>query len=136
MGYRIVFANQYIKQGDVFHLAKEYYRYIVKHPKKESRKDWQNLKNAAENIIVWHRMKSSYCEPVSETDYRDFLRFYTSLEVKDRNILFVPSRKSRRYLIRVNKIQEVILQNKLAITNFTQSIAIAMVTLRTTVRCC
>ena len=104
MGLQIVFANRYIKQGDVFHLAKEYYRYIVKHPKKENRKDWQNLKNAAENIIVWHRMKSNYCEPVSETDYREFLRFYTSLEVKDRNILFVPSRKSRRYLIRVNKI--------------------------------
>lgn len=104
MGSRIVFANRYIKQGDVFHLAKEYYRYIVKHPKIENRKDWCQLKSAAENIIVWHRMKSSYCEPVSETDYRDFLRFYTSLEVKDRNILFVPSRKSRRYLIRVNKI--------------------------------
>ena len=104
MGLRIIFANKYVKQRDAFHLAKEYYRYIVKHPKIENQKDWCYLKSAAENIIVWHRLNSNYCEPVSETDYRDFLRFYTSLEVKDRKVLFIPSEKSKRYLLCANEI--------------------------------
>ena len=104
MGLRIIFANHYIKQRDVFHLAKEYYRYIVKHPKIESRKEWCKLKSAAENMIVFYRMKSNNLEPINETDYRDFLRYYTSLEVKGRKVLFIPSEKSKRYLLLSNEM--------------------------------
>lgn len=103
MGLRIIFANHYIKQRDVFHLAKEYYRYIVKHPKLECRTDWCKLKSAAENMIVFYRMKTNNLEPINETDYRDFLRFYTSLEVKDRKVWFIPSKKSKKFLLRANE---------------------------------
>jgi len=49
----------------------------------ESETEWKEIKEFAEDIIVTHRCLREYGEKLDPDDYRDFLRFYTRLEMRD-----------------------------------------------------
>ena len=94
---RIRFANSFLKSKDTYHLAKEYYYYISAHHKLCAYRKWKILKGITEDILVWHRI-SNGTEPITAKDYREFLCFYTSLEIKNRDVIFIPSKRANNYL--------------------------------------
>lgn len=83
MAKRKIYARKLIDDRDVLHLAKEFYRYIFIHPELEAEPEWKEIKKFAEDLIVETRYKRADAAEISPDDYRDFLRFYTSLEVRD-----------------------------------------------------
>ena len=92
MAKRKIYAREFINDFDFLHLAKEFYRYIFRFPDLESDAKWKNVKNFAEDFIVTDRCKREKNSEFSPEDFRDFLRFYTSLEAKhydeDREFIF------------------------------------------------
>lgn len=75
-----IYAKDFLRNFDFYHLAKQFYRYTYRYPKLANDKRWEELKIETENFLVSHRMKRD--SEMDPDDYRDFLRFYTSLEVK------------------------------------------------------
>jgi len=78
-----IYASELFRKFDFYHLAKEFYRYIFRYPELESETEWKEIKEFAEDIIVTHRCLREYGEKLDPDDYRDFLRFYTRLEMRD-----------------------------------------------------
>lgn len=75
-----IYAKDFLRNFDFYHLAKQFYKYIYRYPELEKDKQWEELKIETENFLVSYRMKRD--SEMKPDDYRDFLRFYTSLEVK------------------------------------------------------
>ena len=96
MAKEIIYAETFLKKLDFYHLAKQFYRYIYRYPELEKDKQWKELKIETENFLVNYRMKRD--SEMKPDDYRDFLRFYTSLEIKyedpKQEFIFSESEKS------------------------------------------
>ena len=92
MAKRKIYAREFINNFDFLHLAREFYRYIFRFPDLEPDTKWKNVKNVAEDFIVMERCKQENSSDFSPKDFREFLRFYTSLEAKhydeDREFIF------------------------------------------------
>ena len=92
-----VYAQKLFRERDFYHLAKEFYRYIFRHPELEADQSWTELKQFAEDLIVAIKFKRDPETEMSKEDYRDFLRFYTKLEMhfydKEKEFVFSDSDK-------------------------------------------
>ena len=91
-----IYAKDFLRKLDFYHLAKQFYRYTYRYPELEKNKEWQEIKIDTENFLVDYRMKRD--SEMKPDDYRDFLRFYTSLEIKyedpKQEFIFSESEKS------------------------------------------
>ena len=83
MTKRKIYARDLFRKFDFYHLAKEFYYYIFRYPELEAEAEWKEIKEFAEEIIVTHRCSREYGDKLDPDDYRDFLRFYTRLEMRD-----------------------------------------------------
>lgn len=83
MTKRKIYARDLFRKFDFYHLAKEFYYYIFRYPELEAEAEWKEIKEFAEDIIVTHRCSKRYNDNLDPDDYRDFLRFYTRLEMRD-----------------------------------------------------
>ena len=83
MTKRKIYARELFRKFDFYHLAKELYYYIFRYPELEAEPEWKEIKEFAEEIIVTHRCSREYGDKLDPDDYRDFLRFYTRLEMRD-----------------------------------------------------
>ena len=83
MTKRKIYAKKLIANLDFYHLAKEFYMYIFRHPELEQDDEWVKIKELAEDIMVETRCRKDYLKKVDPVWYRKFLRFYTGLEVKN-----------------------------------------------------
>lgn len=77
-----IYAKEFLDDFDFFHLAKQFYRHIYRNKELEQEPEWKEIKLATENFLVMHRSLSEPKSDVQGEDYRDFLRFYTELEIK------------------------------------------------------
>lgn len=77
-----IYAKTFLKNFDFYHLAKQFYRHAYRHPELEEDAEWKRIKTAAEDFLVEHRLVIDEETKSTEEDYREFLRFYTSLEIK------------------------------------------------------
>ena len=75
-------APFFLEKLDIYYLAKQFYRHIYRNPELEEESEWQEIKRLAENFLVEHRMILDEETKSTPEDYREFLRFYTGLEVK------------------------------------------------------
>lgn len=98
MPKRTIYAVDLLRKFDFYHLAHEFYRYIYAHPELEADNEWAEIKKVAEDILVDVRCHDRRFEEVDPDWYRDFLRFYNSLEAKhyaeDREFIFEPLHKA------------------------------------------
>jgi len=83
MTKRRIYAKKLIADFDFYHLAKEFYMYIVRHPELEQDDEWVKIKELAEDILVETRCRKDYLQEIDPVWYRKFLQFYTGLEVKN-----------------------------------------------------
>lgn len=94
MPKRIIYAKDLLRGFDFYHLAHEFYRYIYSHPELEDDDEWMKIKQVAEDILVDVRCNDKHFSEVDPKWYRDFLKFYTSLEAKhdkeEREFIFEP----------------------------------------------
>lgn len=107
MARRKIYAKKLLKELDFYHLAKEFYLYITRYPELEADSEWKELKQTAENIMVEIRCNNPYREKLDPIDYRDFLRFYTKLEVRsyDEEKLFIFTDKERQMLLNLGRFK-------------------------------
>lgn len=82
MSKKVIYAKTFLEKFDFYHLAKQFYKHIYRHPELEKETEWQTIKLAAENFLVEQRHIIGIGIGSSSKDYRDFLQFYTGLEVK------------------------------------------------------
>ena len=82
MEKKIIYAKTFLEKLDIYYLAKQFYRHIYRNPELEEESEWQEIKQLAENFLVEHRMILDEETKSTPEDYRDFLKFYTGLEVK------------------------------------------------------
>ena len=98
MPKRTIYAVDLLRKFDFYHLAHEFYRYTYAHPELEADNEWAEIKKVAEDILVDVRCHDGRFEEVDPDWYRDFLRFYNSLEAKhyaeDREFIFEPLHKA------------------------------------------
>ena len=94
MPKRTIYAVDLLRKFDFYHLAHEFYRYTYAYPELEADNEWAEIKKVAEDILVDVRCHDGRFEEVDPDWYRDFLRFYNSLEAKhyaeDREFIFEP----------------------------------------------
>lgn len=83
MTKRKIYTRKLIVNLDFYHLAKEFYMYIFRYPELEQDNEWVEIKQLAEDIMVETRCRKEYLEDVDPVWYRNFLKFYTGLEVKN-----------------------------------------------------
>lgn len=83
MTKRRIYAKKLIADFDFYHLAKEFYMYIVRYPELEQDDEWVKIKELAEDILVETRCRKDYLQEIDPVWYRKFLQFYTGLEVKN-----------------------------------------------------
>ena len=83
MTKRKIYAKKLIANFDFYHLAKEFYMYIIRYPELEHDNEWVEIKQLAEDIMVETRCRKDYLEEIDPVWYRKFLQFYTGLEVKN-----------------------------------------------------
>ena len=83
---------------DFYHLAKEFYRYIFRYPELEADPTWTELKQFAEDLIVAIKFRRDPETKMSKEDFRDFIRFYTKLEMKfydeEKEFIFTETEKN------------------------------------------
>ena len=82
MDKEIIRAEVLLKKFDFYHLAKQFYKHLYRHPELEEEIEWQSFKQATEDYLVMQRFRRVTETEMSQEDYRKFLRFYTGLEVK------------------------------------------------------
>jgi len=82
MSKKVIYAKTFLEKSDFYHLAKQFYKHIYRHPELEEEIEWQTIKLAAEDFLVEQRHTIGIEVGSSSEDYRDFLQFYTGLEVK------------------------------------------------------
>lgn len=82
MDKEIIRAEVLLKSFDFYHLAKQFYKHLYRHPELEEENEWKSFKKATEDYLVVQRFRRATEIEMSQDDYRKFLRFYTSLEVK------------------------------------------------------
>ena len=96
MEKRIIYARELLHEADILHLAKEFYRYIYRYPELEEKSVWKEIKKYAEEFLVIRKQKHNGV--TDKEDYREFLRFYTSLETRfydeERRFIFTEQEKS------------------------------------------
>lgn len=104
MTKRKIYARELFRKFDFYHLAKEFYYYIFRYPELESEPEWIEIKEFAEDIIVTHRCSREYGDKFDPDDYRDFLRFYTRLEMKyyDKEREFIFNEKDKMLFLAFN----------------------------------
>ena len=92
-----VYAYELFLKLDFYHLAKEFYRYIFRYPELEADSTWTELKQFAEDLIVAIKFRRDPETEMSKEDFRDFLRFYTKLEMhfydQEKEFIFTESEK-------------------------------------------
>ena len=92
-----VYAQILFRERDFYHLAKEFYRYIFRYPELEADPTWMELKQFAEDLIVAIKFRRDPETEMSKEDFRDFLRFYTKLEMhfydQEKEFIFTESEK-------------------------------------------
>lgn len=97
MTKRTIYAIDLLRKFDFYHLAREFYLYIFAHPELEAENEWLEIKKVAEDILVDVRCHDERFDIVDPDWYRDFLRFYSSLEAKNyseaRELVFEPLHK-------------------------------------------
>lgn len=110
MAKRRISAQELICDRDFFHLAKEFYRYIFRHPELETEPEWAEVKAFAEDLIVKTLYEQEEETEKSLDDYRDFLRFYTRLEVRDydEEREFIFTENDKLFFLELTKITNVI----------------------------
>ena len=93
-----IYAKDLFRERDFYHLAKEFYRYIFRYPELESDAEWSELKQYAEDLIVAIKFKRDPETEMSKSEFRDFLRFYTKLEMKfydeEKEFIFTETEKT------------------------------------------
>lgn len=82
MHTKYIYANTFLVKSDFYHLAKQFYRHIYRHKELEQESEWKEIKILAENYIVKNRLMFGSGAETPDDKYREFLRFYTELEVK------------------------------------------------------
>lgn len=82
MSKTVIYAKTFLEEFDFYHLAKQFYKHIYRHPELEEEIEWRKIKLATENYLVEQRRTIGMGTDSSSEDYRDFLQFYTGLEVK------------------------------------------------------
>ena len=75
-----IYAKDFLKKLDFYHLAKQFYKHIYRHTELEEKTEWQEIKLVTENYLVEHRLYND--SKTTPEEYREFLRFYTELEIK------------------------------------------------------
>lgn len=92
-----IYAKDFLKKFDFYHLAKQFYRHIYRHPELEVIDEWKELKLAIENYLVEQRFNRCEKPEMTPEDYLEFLQFYTGLEVKyeepDQEFIFTNTEK-------------------------------------------
>ena len=64
MTKRRIYAKKLIADFDFYHLAKEFYMYIVRHPELEQDDEWVKIKELAEDILVETRCRKDYLQEI------------------------------------------------------------------------
>lgn len=107
MARRKIYAKKLLKEFDFYHLAREFYLYITRYPELEADSEWKELKQTAENIIVEIRCNNPYREKLDPVDYRDFLRFYTKLEMRfyDEERKFIFTDKEKQFVLNLGRLK-------------------------------
>lgn len=82
MKKEIIRAEELLKNFDFYHLAKQFFKHIYRNPELEEIDEWKQLKQSTEDYLVKQRFKQIAKADMTPEDYRDFLRFYTGLEIK------------------------------------------------------
>lgn len=80
MKKRKIYAYKLLSEYDVFHLSKEFYKYVYRHPELEEALNWREIKIQTEDYIVREHIRNNKISKSESDDYREFLRFYTNLE--------------------------------------------------------
>ena len=97
MERRKIYAYKLLSEYDVFHLSKEFYKYVYRYPELEETQDWREIKAQAEDYIVREHIRNNKISQFESDDYREFLRFYTSLENRfydeERELIFTELEK-------------------------------------------
>lgn len=75
-----IYAKNFLKKLDIYHLAKQFYKHIYRHTELEEETEWIEIKQITENYLVEHKLYSD--SETTPENYREFLRFYTELEIK------------------------------------------------------
>lgn len=106
MAKRKIYARKLIKEFDILHLAKEFYRYTIRFPDLEADTKWKQIKEFAEDFLVIDRCKRENNPDFSPEDFRDFLRFYTRLEAKhyDEERKFIFSENDKDFFLSLKSI--------------------------------
>ena len=102
MTKRKIYARELFRKFDFYHLAKQFYRHVYRHPELEEDAEWKRIKTAAEDFLVEHRLVIDEETKSTEEDYREFLRFYTSLEIKyEEATEFVFEEQEKEFFLKV-----------------------------------
>ena len=97
-----IYAKTFLKNFDFYHLAKQFYRHVYRHPELEEDAEWVKIKTAAEDFLVEHRLVIDEETKSTDEDYREFLRFYTSLEIKyEEATEFVFEEQEKEFFLKV-----------------------------------
>ena len=75
-----IYAKNFLKKLDIYHLAKQFYKHIYRHNELGEKTEWIEIKQITENYLVEHRLYND--SETTPEEYREFLRFYTELEIK------------------------------------------------------
>ena len=57
MDKEIIRAEVLLKKIDFYHLAKQFYKHLYRHPELEEEIEWQSFKQATEDYLVMQRLK-------------------------------------------------------------------------------
>ena len=53
-----IYAKNFLKKLDIYHLAKQFYKHIYRHTELEEKTEWIEIKQITENYLVEHRLYS------------------------------------------------------------------------------
>ena len=82
MAKEIIYAKTFLNDFDFYHLAKQFNKHIYRHNELEQEPEWKEIKHTTENFLVEYRSVVGVGLETTDEKYREFLRFYTKLEIK------------------------------------------------------
>ena len=113
MAKEIIYAETFLKKFDFFHLAKQFYKYIYRNKELEQESEWKEIKRLTENFLVDYRSVIGIGSETTDEKYREFLRFYTELEIKYEDPTeFVFTEQEKEAVLKFVKTTEFITKRK------------------------
>lgn len=113
MSKQIIYAKTFLKEFDFYHLAKQFYKHIYRNNELEQESEWKEIKRITENFLVEYRSVVGIGSETTDEKYREFLRFYTELEIKYEDPTeFVFTEPEKEAMLKFVNTAEFILKQK------------------------